>query len=1255
MADEVKIIRIVVDSSKAIDGSAAATRALKNIEESTGSMASALSKMESTLSGAATAIKAHLVIAVTELAAKMIEMAKASLEAASGLGEMAEQMGISARGLQALQFAAVQGGTKIEELQTGISKFSQKIGEATNGNKDVIDSFDRLGVKILDVHGNLIPTEALLGRVAKAITNIEDPAKRTAAQVDMFGKAGSKMAATLADISKGVDQLGTDAERAGAMISDSGIARLDAYFDSAARKMLVYRAYFADLAVKVFEALDRVDKYLSDNADAINKWLRGVGDDFVDLGATIGDWMRTTVASGARFAAEFLESIATLPGAIGNIFLQGMDNAIAAVEGGLNRMKSGMADSWLGRQVGMDGSPVSIPRVGGTSNADYRANRGQQIATAGQAAYNSVLGGSLPYGQIVADQRAAAAYQQLMNGQAGAFIGGIDTLAGGGGDTAPRGAGNPLAKGGGGGNSPEDRYKKLEQQLLNTSAAQEKMTAAAMAGDQAFNDAKVTVDAQNKLLEIFGQQLDANDPRLTRIKGLLEGIARGQASEAFAKSTNDLKAQNDVLEAEIRLLDAAPDARARELAVIKATQQAKKDGIDLDSQAYQDRVAAIDQNERLKSQQQELTKAQEMWTEPLKQALRDIQTAGANAFETMLDSGKFSFQSLGETFSKIIKRMAAEFLALATIRPVMSVLVNAVGATGLLPQSAISSMGYGGQLSPTGGGGLSGLGGSWGTSGGSGMLGGIGDWLNTPLTGAYAGMSPSSMAGVPMLSPSLMSPSTWGITPMMGLGAAAGIGGGIYQLLSGGGSTASTIGGISSMIGGAVSLIPGIGQIAGPAIALLGNILPGLFGGNKEPTITNQAYGQLSYGSGGFGTSGGAWGPTANASGVQGQLGQAGNSIQGIFDTLGGVQDASKVWGVALQSFSQSYGKNGSFSNQTSFLVDPSGNKTQWGQGSTTQDVGLDAASAQVAIRSIIGGAVGEISDSLRTALGTVGNRTGGGSLAEVGQAVTFVKAYDALGKSVTDAQKALDAITASFSDMKNGATALGLSLDPINTELEKQRQAYATGFADSLGRELDPTAYAFKDLDAWRTKMKEENQYILDNVTGALDQINNIEAVYGQRRAQIVAQAAQGSVSALEDIVKRLTYGDLSGASPSSVFSGTAGTYTALLAKAKAGDQSALAQISGAATDYAQAARAMYASSSDYENIRSGIVTDLSGLALANGGNVGDFNGQATSTISQQISFLTAAIQTQANDNATLNEKLTEAIALWQRMVNGN
>jgi len=104
MADERKIIYLEINAAKAVEGSSAVTRALQQLEQSTSSLDKTLSRMEGALGRVGGYLKAQLAMMIGEFIGHMIAMAKASLEAAAGLDELGEQLGVSARFLQAAQY-----------------------------------------------------------------------------------------------------------------------------------------------------------------------------------------------------------------------------------------------------------------------------------------------------------------------------------------------------------------------------------------------------------------------------------------------------------------------------------------------------------------------------------------------------------------------------------------------------------------------------------------------------------------------------------------------------------------------------------------------------------------------------------------------------------------------------------------------------------------------------------------------------------------------------------------------------------------------------------------------------------------------------------------------------------------------------------------------------------------------------------------------------------------------------------------------
>lgn len=1172
MAEETKVIRIVVDSSRAVDGSKAATAALEKLERAQATTADSLGRMERALDRVGGILKAHLALIIAEIGARFIQMAKDSFDAAAGLGELAEQLGVSTEGLQALQYSAAQSGVKMEQLETGISKFSQKMGEAAGGSKEMITALNNIGVKILDARGGLRNTETLLSEVAAAILKIEDPAKRAAVSVDFFGKAGTRMLPMLGDLASGMETLGAKARAAGVVISEDTIKKLDTLADRASVAALHTRTLFAELGAPIAtEALDALSKRL---AEVIGQLERGK-------------------ISGKGFWATVLDD-SRREGRMGGLRLSTPEEQEADRLAALRRDAANPdnADPQRQRMIQED-----LDRV--------RNEALQRQADAASSFYSTET--------------------NLRRKRP------VDVP----------GTSNPLPTGSG--KDAEDvakKYEKLVQSLTIAAAAQDNMTSAARRGDVAFQEQQIAASAAQKALDLFGKTLEQNDPRLRKIIDLMTRDVQGKVAQAFVVGTTEIEKQNKLLEAEILLMDELPEIRERELGLIKLKFEAEKAGSALTAEDIERRKQAVEVGARLKTQADELKRAQELWTEPLKQALRDIQSAGANAFDEMLKNGEFSFRSLGDTFKTIIRRMAAEFLALATIRPVMSVMVNAMSSTGLVGPSFGQSLGLSGSGSTSG----SLFGGGLGGGGGSGLFGGIGGWLGSPISGNL----PSNQYGPPAPGQSFSSGWMGDITWGQGLGAAAGAGMGIYQLANSK-STGQTLGGIASLVGAGVSLIPGIGPIAGPIISLLGSFLPGLFGEEyKLPPLV---------GSGANFTVGanGLYGNSSNTS-ENGGTGTAGQSqfladmLNGWVGRAGTGVDASKMWGFGIWNNQ----RDGTSAN---YLLDPYGNSTLKGEGSGDQSFYYTATASEAFRNSVLGGGVTGASSTLVTALQ---NQTPIGN-DQINALLDLVEAYDQLGKVTSGAEAELTKINDSFAALIEGAKYYGLALEPIESAQKKMTERYARDFIDSM---LDPAAVQLRQLHDARDEAIRSAEYIRDNVEGVYVDMAKISEYWLKKEADLkeqlyseTTQLIDKSIATLQSAIERLTMGDLANLSPAAAFAGQKATYQALLAQAQAGDILAREQLGGAGTSLAEIGRSYFASGPEYEALRQQIVRDLTATITisAQPAATGSADPAATNANTAAIAQLTQLVNTMVSENNALRADLTHTNDLLYRYVAGN
>lgn len=173
------------------------------------------------------------------------QAAKAGLEYASSLGEVAQQLGVTTEALQEYRYAATQVGLSSEEMDQALSQLTRRAGEAASGTKAQAEAFDKLGVSVKDANGNLIPTGELIPMIADAMQKIESPAQRAAILMDLFGKSGQKLEPLLAGGSAAINNLRNAAHQLGIVLSSQQIQNADETADKLAAVKTVLQANIA--------------------------------------------------------------------------------------------------------------------------------------------------------------------------------------------------------------------------------------------------------------------------------------------------------------------------------------------------------------------------------------------------------------------------------------------------------------------------------------------------------------------------------------------------------------------------------------------------------------------------------------------------------------------------------------------------------------------------------------------------------------------------------------------------------------------------------------------------------------------------------------------------------------------------------------------------------------------------------------------------------------------------------------------------
>jgi hypothetical protein len=214
----------------------------RELNKAQGETSRAMRGMENALKPIGTAFRALGAVAAAAGVSLSVGFVKNTLDAVGGIGELAEQLGTSTEMLQVYEFAAAQAGVEQGQLEAGLSKLTKTLGDAAAGEETAVKAFRALGVGVLDAKGNIRDTDTVIAEIADKIASVEDPAKRAAIVVDVFGKSGQRLLPILSQGAAGLQIYRTEAHATGAVISDSLTGKADAASDSVAKMVKSFEA-----------------------------------------------------------------------------------------------------------------------------------------------------------------------------------------------------------------------------------------------------------------------------------------------------------------------------------------------------------------------------------------------------------------------------------------------------------------------------------------------------------------------------------------------------------------------------------------------------------------------------------------------------------------------------------------------------------------------------------------------------------------------------------------------------------------------------------------------------------------------------------------------------------------------------------------------------------------------------------------------------------------------------------------------------
>lgn len=204
---------------------------------------SGTSALAGSLTGAAAGVAAFaaalpvtigLSVAAAVATGRVADSLRRVADEAETLSNLSDRFGQPVQEIQKLKIAAESSGVALQSVVRAQQAFSQNASKVKIGNlglaqtREAKAAFDQLGISLSDLKSS--KPEELFVQVAKEISKIQDPAKKTQVAMDLFGRTGPQILPLL----KNLEELDADLGRLGGTISNVDFSRfmdVDQSFD----------------------------------------------------------------------------------------------------------------------------------------------------------------------------------------------------------------------------------------------------------------------------------------------------------------------------------------------------------------------------------------------------------------------------------------------------------------------------------------------------------------------------------------------------------------------------------------------------------------------------------------------------------------------------------------------------------------------------------------------------------------------------------------------------------------------------------------------------------------------------------------------------------------------------------------------------------------------------------------------------------------------------------------------------------------
>ncbi|MBU8908501.1 phage tail protein [Desertibacillus haloalkaliphilus] len=214
--------------------------------------------------------------AATAAAGAGFAMVNSFANTADEIDKASIRTGVHTDSLQELRYAMGQVGVDQGQMDRGLERLTQRLGQAEQGNEKYTDALMRLGFAQEDIQSGALSTEEVFMDSIQALHEMDDATKQAELAGEMFGtRLGRQLLPAIQEGGDAIEELREEAHELGAVIDEDGIAA---------------GVLWADTMDSIQNAMGGVFNQIAQSIlPVFQDWLDVVLDNMPQIQATIGN------------------------------------------------------------------------------------------------------------------------------------------------------------------------------------------------------------------------------------------------------------------------------------------------------------------------------------------------------------------------------------------------------------------------------------------------------------------------------------------------------------------------------------------------------------------------------------------------------------------------------------------------------------------------------------------------------------------------------------------------------------------------------------------------------------------------------------------------------------------------------------------------------------------------------------------------------------------------------------------------------